>query len=213
LSALIDIIGSFLIGAILLLVSAKAMDSSVQQFVNQNADAIVQNDLTTLTQILQFDLRKMGFGIPEGMSETILQRAEAGRLRFLANLNADDAIPDTIEYSVARCDTVVFVDTSIVLYGLYRRVRIAGQAASSSQIGTISNPSVFRYLDQAGAQAMIMESTRMVEVTLVVMNPRIYASDEVFHAANPVARMRELRKLIRESFWRQTRVISRNLRR
>lgn len=225
-STMIDILGGMIIGSILLLVAMTAMDNGVRQFVNHNADAIVQNELAGLSDVIQNDLRKMGYGIPESMQHQIVQTADSDHLVFITNLNLDrdyyesvhgnlhtDAIPDTIEFSVAPFDTITFFDTSLVLYGINRRVVVSQEATATGQIGTISNDNVFRYLDQVGRPVSYMPATVMVEVTLVALNPNVYISDEVIQADNPVDRMRELRKLLRESYWRQTRVISKNLRR
>lgn len=225
-STMIDIIGGIMIGSILLLVSMTAMDNALQQFVNHNADAIVQNELASLSDIIQDDLRKMGYAIPEAQQTQILQVADTNRVVFISNLNQDkdyfssvhgnlhtDQIPDTVEFSVAPLDTIVFMDTSIVLYSINRRVKVSQETEVSGSIGTISNTSVFRYLNQIGQEVAYIPATVMVEVTLIAVNPNIYISDEVIEADDPVERMRELRKLLRESYWRQTRVISKNLRR
>ncbi len=222
----LDIIGSMLIGSILLLVSVRIMDSSLRDFINHNADAIVQSEMAGLTRIIQADLRKMGFGIPENKKAEIIQIAEPTRLRFLANLNMErdhydavhgnqhiDFVPDTIDYRLAPKDTVVFIDTLIVFYDLVRTVNVSQESDATGPIGTVVNNSIFRYLDQIGQPVQIIQSTKMVEVNLIAMNPDIFINDEVLSAAGPTERMVELRKLLGESFWRQTRVISKNLRR
>lgn len=211
---MIDIIGGFFVGTILLLIAMTAMDNGVRQFVNHNADAIVQNELATTSEIIQNDLRKVGFGIPEAQQATIIQTAQPTHFEYLSNLNpTTDLVPDTIEYSISAFDTVSFIDTSIVLYAIYRRVHIVGAASKTGQVGTIANNQVFRYLDQVGRPVTYIPATKMVEVTMVALNPNIYVSDEVLQASGPQERMIELRKLLRESYWRQTRVISKNLRR
>lgn len=225
-STMIDIIGGIMIGTILLLVSMTAMDNALQQFVNHNADAIVQNELAGLSGIIQNDLRKMGYGIPESMQTQIIQVADSTRLVFISNLNLDrdyfasihgdihrDQVPDTIELKILPFDTISFIDTSIVLYSVNRRLSVSQEAVVSGQIGTIANNNVFRYLDQVGREVDFIPATVMVEVTLIALNPNIYISNEVIAADNPVDRMKALRKLLRESYWRQTRVISKNLKR
>lgn len=206
--------GGMIIGSILLLIAMTAMDNAVCQFVNHNIDAIVQNELVETTGIMQYDLRKMGYGIPENQQANIIQIAQPTRVKFLANLNTSvDAIPDTIEYYIAPFDTITFIDTSFVLYGINRTVKVSGASAQSGQIGSIANNAVFRFLDQIGDSAEVNQSIKMVEVTIVAMNPNIYVSEEVLKAAGPEERMSELRKLVRQSYWRQTRVVSKNLRR
>lgn len=211
---IIDIMGSMIIGSILLLIALSAMDGAVRQFVNHNVDAIVQNELVETTGILQYDLRKMGYGIPENQQADIIQIAQPDRVKYLANLNSPtDEIPDTIEYFIAAFDTVNFIDTSFVLYGINRSVKFSNGISQSGQIGAIANNAVFKYLDQIGDSAEVAQAITMVEVTIVAMNPNIYVNEEVLLAATPEERMTELRKLIRESYWRQTRVVSKNLRR
>ena len=75
------------------------------------------------------------------------------------------------------------------------------------------NPEVFRYLDQVGNVTAIKQAVDIVEVTLIAVNPNIYLGDQLLTATTKVQREAELRKLAKESYWRQTRVISRNLRR
>ena len=74
---------------------------------------IVQNELADLSLIIQQDLRKMGYSIPEAQLGQIIQVGTPNHLRFISNLNIDrdyyagmhgnlhtDATPDTIDYSV-----------------------------------------------------------------------------------------------------------------
>ena len=189
------------------------MDAGLQYFVNHNADAIVQDELISLTQILQDDLRKMGYGIPEADQSTIIQNAQSDNIKFLALLNSADAVPDTVEYSISTSDTVAIIDTSIVTFRLNRNVKITGDSTVSGDVGIITNNAVFTYLDQSGTETAVTQSIKMVEVTLVAINPSIYVSSDVLAADNAEDRMVEIRKLMQESFWRQTRVISKNLRR
>ncbi|MBZ0263941.1 hypothetical protein K8I28_04665 [bacterium] len=224
--SIFDILGSSVLGAMLVLMAMTAMDRGIQGFINQNADAIVQNELTETTYVIQDDLRKMGYGIPEAHHPTILQVATPNSLRFIAHLNSEsdyyasvhgnthiDDIPDTIEYVIAAYDTVTIIDTTIVQYGITRTIKVSQETTKSGMIGSITNPAVFRYLDQIGNPVGIMSAVRMVEVTLVAANPNVYLSDEVLAAQDPVERMDMLRDILRETYWRQTRVISKNLRR
>lgn len=220
--SIIDILGAMFIGGILILVAMTALDGGLQAFVNNNADAIVQNELADLSRTMQFDLRKMGYGIPEAQSSTILQIAQSDHLKYLTNLNLTepyngvggiDSTPDTIEYQVVPFQSYNFIDTSIAVFGLNRTVKVVGHATETLQVGTITNTDVFRYLNQAGVPVAYTPATKMVEVTFVSLNPQIYLNQEVLLATNPVDRMKELRKLVKESFWRQTRVVSKNLRR
>lgn len=165
--SLIDIISAMMIGAVLTLVAAKVMDNGVRQFVNQNADAIVQNELATTTAIIQDDLRKVGYGIPESRQCEIIQVAEPTHVAYLSHLNSNDDVPDTLEYIITPFDTVGYIDTSVVLYSINRTVQMSDSAPVSGHVGTIANNTVFRYLDQIGNPVPVIQATRMVEVPLL----------------------------------------------
>jgi len=218
-AVLIDIIGAAMIGGLILLLVITVTDSGIRQFFNYNADAIVQTQLAHMAYITEYDLRKMGFGINEVQQGSILQIANANRIKFLAQLNSQtDDIPDTIEYRVTFAETIDFGDTALTLYNLNRKMIIASQAPQSINIGRIGNNNVFKYLDQIGNPAPIMQATKMVEVTLVTFNPQIILSPEFVSSRldsidGPDLRKQELRRLLRPSFWRQTRLVSKNLRR
>lgn len=220
--ALIDIVGAIFVGAFLLLIAMTAMNTGLQTFVSFNADAIVQNELADLARIIQEDLRKMGYGIPPSQQSNILQIAQGDELKFIANLNMDstypgyagiDSTPDTIHYTVAVHETITILDTSIVLYGVTRKIHLAGKSAQSIQIGTIANSDVFQYFNQVGQPVGTPLAARMVEVTIIALSPDIYMSDELIVAEDAEDQIAEINSLIRQSFWRQTRVISKNLRR
>lgn len=230
-SAMIDVIGGLFIGGFLLLIALTATDTATTEFFNYNADAIMQQNLANTSEIIQYDLRKMGFGIPEAQQGIILQTATGNRLKFLSHLNSDpdamvnipavttiDNVIDTIEFFTQPYDSVDYYDTTITTYQIRRSLKISPNYNNIMTIGVIGNQDLFRYLDQIGEEVTVIPATRMVEVTLTAFNPRIFISrdwiDSKLHdITNEEFRKRELRRLLRASYWRQTRLISRNLRR
>jgi len=212
-SSILDILGAMIIGAVLMLTANRSVDYGLREFINHNSDAIVQSNLSAITQILQEDLRKVGFGIPEAYQSTIIQTAQSNRLVFLMNLSGQTNARDTVEYSCVTSDTTWIIDAPVVLHNINRRIRLHGESSSTTTIGAVTNPSIFRYLDQIGNQTSQRLSIRMVEVTLFSANPQVYLDNATIQAANPQERALAIKRLMRESFWRQTRVVSRNLRR
>ena len=228
---LLDIIVSLVIGGSLLLIAFTATDTATQEFFNLNSDAIVQSQLTRVSDIMEFDLRKMGFGIPESQLNDILQTTTPTHLKFIAQLNHDadsyvkipgvntfDSVPDTVEYKITPYETISFTDTSITLYNINRKVIISGITTSNMGIGKIGNRNVFRYLDQTGKPTGVKSSIKMVEVTLSAFNPRVVLSPELVMSKvgtnrDVEFRKRELRRILRASYWRQIRLVSKNLKR
>jgi tetrahydromethanopterin S-methyltransferase subunit F len=153
-------------------------------------------------------------------------------LKFLAHLNSSptckiadpnvttiDNIVDSIEYRVIPFDSIDYVDTVIVTYQVRREIFVSPGYNSTIGIGIIGNPNAFRYLNQIGKPVAVMSEVQMVEVTLTAYDPRIVLStDWIDSRVNEVGyneefRKRELRRLLRASYWRQTRLISKNLKR
>jgi hypothetical protein len=113
---------------------------------------------------------------------------------------------------------VTYYDTTVTTYRIQRTLKISPNYNHTMTVGVIGNQQVFRYLDQIGNETAFIPATRMVEVTLTAFNPRIFLSrdwvdSKLTDTTNVALRQKELRRLLRASYWRQTRLISRNLRR
>ena len=224
----LDIIGGIFIGGLILLIALTATDNGMEAFFNYNADAIVQQRLTGVSDIIQHDLRKMGYGIPESQRGQILQVEQADRLRFIAQLNPSptlkigginvhDQVVDTIEYRIVPADSITIADSTLVTYSVLRTIIVPGIQNKTMEIGRIGNSDVFRYLNQIGNPVALLTATKMVEVNLSVIDPHIVLSKDLVTtggtAADSTWRREELRRMMRNSYWRQTRLVSRNLRR
>jgi len=226
-STILDIVSGTIIGGLVLLLTLTVTDTGTRNFMNYNADAIVQNQMAWSAEVIEYDLRKMGFGIPEHLQSTIIQIGTPSHLKFLSHLNLTvkydgattfDNIPDTIEYQILPADTINFPDTTVVMFKVMKTVKISPNYSKTQMIGKIGNSDVFRYLDQVGNPVPVIMATRMVEVTImafsrdVILSPEL-VSNKLKGINNKEIRRRELLELLRPSFWRQTRQVSKNLRR
>jgi len=226
-ATILDILGATIMGGFILLLTLTATDTGTRNFLNYNADAIVQNQMVWSAEALEYDLRKMGFGIPEHLQNTVIQIGTPNHLKFLSHLNSMvkydgattfDDIPDTIEYQILPSDTISFPDTTVVMYKIMKTVEISPNYSETKMIGKIGNSNVFRYLDQVGDPVTTIISTKMVEVTLMAFSRDVMLSPELVSSKlkgikNKEIRRRELLQLLRPAFWRQTRQVSKNLRR
>jgi hypothetical protein len=212
-AAIFDIMASFIIGGLLVLMTLTAVSSGVTQFFNYNSDAIAQTNLTETADIIEYDLRKVGFAIPEIMKDSILIIAWPNRLKYISHLNYfTDHVVDTVEYFIQPADTIQYPDTSLIVYDVIRVSEISGFPLDSGSVGRIANDSIFVYLDQVGDPATLIKTIKMVEVTLIAFTPELVLSDEILKLQGD-ERREEFERLMRESYWRQTRVLSRNLKR
>ncbi|MFA3784060.1 hypothetical protein ABRY23_13450 [Melioribacteraceae bacterium 4301-Me] len=99
-STLIDILGSTIIGGMLLLILLRINDSAVENTYTYGGELIVQQNLVDLVELLEYDFRKIGYckdwqAIPDP-SKAILF-ADSNSISFLTDVNSD-GIPDTLHY-------------------------------------------------------------------------------------------------------------------
>jgi len=93
-----DILGSIIIGGIVLLMLITFNGNVMQSAGVQTFKTIVQGNLTTVTDILEFDLRKMGYRISVTQDSSIIL-ADSTRIRFKGDID-DNGIMDTVWYYI-----------------------------------------------------------------------------------------------------------------
>ena len=77
--AILDILNSIIIGGFIILMSFGILDSTNKNLYSHNDDLIVQENLTNITSTLEFDLKKMGFAVPEFESAVRCRRRLGSR--------------------------------------------------------------------------------------------------------------------------------------
>ena len=110
-SVILDIMGSMIIGGILLLTLFRMNDNATRNTYNFSGELIVQQNLVTTVEVLEYDFRKIGycedpFKLPHPEENAILH-ADTSDIKFLTDLlitpygSTDpkgDGILDTLEY-------------------------------------------------------------------------------------------------------------------
>ncbi|GAB4140277.1 MAG: hypothetical protein Fur0015_10650 [Ignavibacteriales bacterium] len=99
-STLLDIVGSMVIGGMLMLILFRLQDSATKNSYNYGGEAIVQQNLVEVVQLLEHDFRKIGYcrdwsQIPDP-SRAILT-ADSTSLSFLTDLD-DNGTVDSLRY-------------------------------------------------------------------------------------------------------------------
>jgi len=105
-STLIDILGSIMIGGILLLILLRLNDASVANSFQYNADLIIQKNLVEVVTLLEFDLRKIGYSanwqaLPDPTKAII--SVDSNSISYLTDISTEshpygDGIVDTLSY-------------------------------------------------------------------------------------------------------------------
>ncbi|NIT61048.1 MAG: hypothetical protein GWN00_34060 [Aliifodinibius sp.] len=194
-SSLIDIIGSSVIGGFLLLLLFNVLNTTNEYFLSHGDDLIVQKNLTSVASILEHDLRKMGFLVPE--TELSIIQADSTNLKFRGDINKDFSL-DTVEYYLGSTNELSATQNPDDRF-IYRKVN--GLPANGAKIGVVTN-FMFEYLDQDGNEVSTLISIKMIRINMKVENSAVYGNDP-----NPN------KNKYRTAIWQQTRLVSRNLRR
>ena len=135
-TALLDIIGSSIIGGLLLLAALRMNDSATTNTFHSQEQLTVQENMTSLVNNLEYDFRKIGYAsdptrVPQSNSMILL--GDTTRIRFLAQLDANGSL-DTVEWYLGT-DSSICANPHVKM--LYRRVAspTAGSVVYASNLG------------------------------------------------------------------------------
>ncbi len=105
-STLIDLLGSTVIGGMLLLILLRVNDSAVKNTYTYGGELIVQQNLVDAVELLEYDFKKIGYcknwqAIPDP-SKSILT-ADSNSISFLTDVDSDGNV-DTLHYYTGSVD-------------------------------------------------------------------------------------------------------------
>ncbi len=195
-STLIDIVSSMLISGFLLVTALQMDQQSVKTTYYSETNLTVQQNLTSLVENLEYDFRKMGYcANPDLQPKTYMYvvKGDSNYIWFVADL-ADTGALDTVKYYLG--DTPIPNCPNKNVRMLYRQIDSNPPFGSNLGVAQFS----LKYLDGFGQpiQPPIVapSQVQMVEITLKV---------------EPTAAYGDTSYTQNFALWRQTRLISRNL--
>lgn len=108
-STLIDLLGSTVIGGMLLLILLRVNDSAVKNTYTYGGELIVQQNLVDAVELLEYDFKKIGYcknwqAIPDP-SKSILT-ADSNSISFLTDVDSDGNV-DTLHYYTGSVDDLL----------------------------------------------------------------------------------------------------------
>jgi hypothetical protein len=204
-NVVLDLILSMLLGGMILMIVMTANDIAVDNHSVLNGDMLVQEMLITTANIVEGELRNMGFGVPENRSAVLT--ADSSTIRFISATNPSASVVDTITYSLG--DTTELHRTQNELDRFLKR-RVGG--GPNDPIGVVTTFRL-RYFTPAGEELSTpvptarLNEIHVVEVTMEVQNPYALAR---WPGVIPAG---ERAHLYSSSLWQQTRLASQNSRR
>ncbi len=99
-STILDIMGSIVIGGMLLMILLRLNDAAVQNSFQYNGELIVQRNLVEVVQLIEHDFRKIGFckdwnNFPDPTKAILV--ADSNSIIFLTDVDSDKDM-DTLKY-------------------------------------------------------------------------------------------------------------------
>jgi len=186
-NVVLDLLGSFIIGGMLLVNIISLQGNASSQSDLYSATRVTQKNLVTLVGILENDFRKLGYGVTDPTKSIV--KADSNDIIFKADINRNGII-DTIRYYVGSTSELKETPNpnDKLLYRIENK-----ETPQSSNLG------LTRFLLKYYNQDMVPESNinaiKIVEITISVESPF------PINGQYPNA------------FWKQTRITSRNLNR
>jgi hypothetical protein len=120
---MIDMIGSFVVAGVLLIMGLQLNASANEVTLVYNGNAILQENLTTLVEILETDFRKIGYckdwtKIPD--PSLSIRIADSNRIRFLTDVGNDGTL-DSITYYIGPTSELTSTPNPFDRY-IYRQI-------------------------------------------------------------------------------------------
>lgn len=202
-SVLLDILGSTIIGGLLLMILLRMNDSAVQNNYHYSGEQIVQQNLVEVVKLLEYDFRKIGYclnwqAIPNPALAIIY--ADSNRISFLTDIVTSvgtfgDGIVDTLHYYLSSTDSLTVTPNPFDRL-LYRVIN--SNPARGSNLGITQFK--LTYFDASGNRITSMPSSpplgiAAIQIDMAVENPAAYGND---YAAD------------KRVIWRQVRLPARN---
>ena len=200
-AAIMDILVSFVIGGTLLLIILTANDIAAENNAVYNGDELVQEMLVSTAQVLEGELRNMGFGVAETVATII--RADSTTIWFLCDLGRDGPPVDVVKYYTGP--------TSELNHTQNPNDRLLHRQVNGGTVSAIGTVTMFNlsFITQDGeilphpVPSGRLKEIYTVEVTMEVQNP--YAPMSTLGEGHSA--------LFSSSLWQQTRLASQNQKR
>ena len=212
-STLIDILGSSLVGGMLLLILFRVNDTAIQNNYVYGGDLIVQEALVEAVRVIEYDFRKIGYCADYtkiGFSDAIITIADTSRIEFITDIATSsnpsgDGILDTIEYRLGPVSELANTTNprDRILYRIVNHEQPKGSNIGITQFDLIffdaSNDTLhFPISDTRLIYTMQIDLT--VENTDAVVD--VYSDDPDEDSS----------RVYSQAVWRQIRLASKNLR-
>ena len=196
---MIDLLGSALIGGIIILTMNQLKGRAIDQTGLYSMTRVTQRNLVSVTKIVEYDFRKMGYGVPNPTG-AILQ-ADASSITFLGDYNRN-GVMDTIKYWLGPTSDLITTPNPNDRI-LYRKLNHEQPYKLDYGVTKFK----LEYFNQDLQTVSMCAAIRIVQINIEVQSqyPLYNDNQEVANISS--------KDFYPTAFWKQTRLTSRNLNR
>ena len=203
-SIIIDLIGSIVIASLVMLMGLRFNQTIVEASHASKAGLNVQEALVDIVQSIEYDFRKIGYGLTNPKFALVIAESEHIRLRAdmvdATGKPKPDGVIDVIDWYVGP-KVHKFPNDSVRV--LYRQVN-GGAPVGAAGLGVTQFK--LKYLNQDGQPTTVLSQIWIIETTLRV--------ESIYKVQDQVKRDQDYASMgFAAAFWRQTRLASRNIKR
>jgi hypothetical protein len=202
---LFDLLFSVIFGGALLVITLSANQIATETQYTQSGDMMVQEMLISTAQLVEGELRNMGFGIPENRATVI--SADSTNITFLSTLDRGTTKIDTISYSLGPTSELRSTKNELDRY-LDRRIN----QGIKRHVGAVTQFKLQYYTKTGEFLTTPVPSDRLPEIHVVEVTIEVQNQDAPMREASQV-RPGERTAVYSSSLWQQTRLASQNSRR
>lgn len=193
-NVILDIIGSVIIGGILLTTLFRMSDRATESTYNKSGDLTIQQNIAAVVRTLEYDFRKIGYcadwaKIPNPAKSIIY--ANSDKIKFLTDVDRDGNV-DTMSYYIGPASELIYTANPRDKF-LYRVVN--NEKPVQVNLGVTQFELVYYNVDKEviPTPVAVLGEIYTIQVSIAVEN--IEAYDQKYS----------------QVFWRQIRLVAKNL--
>ena len=192
---MLDIIFSTILGGMLLVSMFNAGDISNENRQEAHSTMLVQEELTSVIQLLEGEFRNAGCGLPPSKPAVI--NADSSTITFIGDLDGNGGAPDTIRYSLGSTEEMSSTPNEFDR-PLYRRIN-----SGPPMVAGVVTLFRFQYFNVSGSELPCPVSTdKLPEIKTIELSVETQSPAGV--------QVQNGKTIFPESMWQQTRLSSRN---
>ena len=193
-NVILDIMGSIIIGGILLITLFRMSDRATESTYSKTGDLTIQQNIATVVRVLEYDFRKIGYcadwtKIPNPTKSIIL--ADKDKIKYLTDVDKDGNV-DTMYYYLGPTAELIYTANPRDRF-LYRVVN--SEKPAKVNLGVTQFELVYYNVNKQIISTPVKVPGEIYNIQISVAVEDIEAYDQKYS----------------QVFWRQIRLVAKNL--